>query len=77
MFDLSLREVGILKLLFERRGQVVARDAFFNRLWGLEHTPNSRTLDQQVAKLRKWIEVDPKRPRVISTVHGVGYRHDG
>jgi len=75
--DLSLREVGILRLLVERRGQVVGRDAFFNRLWGLDHSPNSRTLDQQIAKLRKRIELDPKRPRLISTVHGVGYRHDG
>jgi len=75
--DLSLREVGILRLLVERRGQVVGRDAFFNRLWGLDHSPNSRTLDQQIAKLRKRIELDPKRPRLISTVHGVGYRHEG
>jgi DNA-binding response OmpR family regulator len=70
-------EVGILRLLVERRGQVVGRDAFFNRLWGLDHVPNSRTLDQQIAKLRKRIEIDPKRPRLISTVHGAGYRHDG
>jgi DNA-binding response OmpR family regulator len=75
--DLSLREVGILRLLVENRGQVVGRDLFFNRLWGLDHVPNSRTLDQQIAKLRKRIEVDPKRPRLISTVHGAGYRHDG
>jgi len=77
VIDLSLREVGILRLLVERRGQVVGRDAFFNRLWGLDHSPNSRTLDQQIAKLRKRIEIDPKRPRLIATVHGVGYRHDG
>jgi two-component system, OmpR family, alkaline phosphatase synthesis response regulator PhoP len=75
--DLSLREIGILQLLVEKRGQVVARDAFFNRLWGLDHLPNSRTLDQQIAKLRKRIEIDPKRPRLISTVHGAGYRHEG
>jgi DNA-binding response OmpR family regulator len=75
--DLSLREVGILRLLAESRGRVVSRDVFFNRLWGLEHVPNSRTLDQQIAKLRKRIEVDPKRPRLIVTVHGAGYRWDG
>ena len=77
VIDLSLREVGILRLLVERRGQVVGRDDFFNRLWGLDHVPNSRTLDQQIAKLRKRIEIDPKRPRLISTVHVAGYRHDG
>ena len=77
VIDLSLREVGILRLLVEKRGQVVGRDAFFNRLWGVDHVPNSRTLDQQIAKLRKRIEIDPKHPRLISTVHGAGYRHDG
>src|SRR4029077_12098650 len=77
VIDLSLREVGILRLLAESRGQVVGRDAFFNRLWGLDHVPNSRTLDQQIAKLRKRIELDPKRPRLIVTVHGAGYRYEG
>jgi DNA-binding response OmpR family regulator len=75
--DLSLREVGILRLLAENRGQVVGRETFFNRLWGLDHVPNSRTLDQQIAKLRKRIERDPKRPRLVVTVHGAGYRWDG
>jgi two-component system alkaline phosphatase synthesis response regulator PhoP len=75
--ELSLREVGILRLLRERQGRVVDRDTFFNELWGLDHTPNSRTLDQQISKLRRRVEVDPARPRLIRTVHGSGYRHDG
>jgi len=76
-FELSLREVGILRLLHENTGKVVDRDTFFNRLWGLEHAPNSRTLDQQVSKLRRRIELDPAKPRLIRTVHGIGYRFDG
>jgi DNA-binding response OmpR family regulator len=75
--DLSLREIGILRLLHENAGRVVHRDTFFNRLWGLDHVPNSRTLDQQIAKLRKRIEADPAQPRLILTVHGSGYRFDG
>jgi DNA-binding response OmpR family regulator len=75
--DLSLREVGILRLLHENAGKVVHRDTFFNRLWGLDHVPNSRTLDQQIAKLRKRVEVDPAAPRLVLTVHGSGYRFDG
>jgi two-component system, OmpR family, alkaline phosphatase synthesis response regulator PhoP len=74
--DLSLREVGILRLLHEHAGRVVDRDTFFNRLWGFDHAPNSRTLDQQVSKLRKRIERDPAQPRIIKTVHGSGYRYD-
>ncbi len=75
--DLSLREVGILKLLHEHRGRVVLRDMFWNRLWGFEHVPNSRTLDQQISKLRKRIELDPAHPAIIRTAHGTGYRYDG
>jgi DNA-binding response OmpR family regulator len=75
--ELSLREVGILRLLQENRGRVVDRDTFFNRLWGLDHVPNSRTLDQQISKLRRRIELDLARPRIILTVHGIGYRYDG
>jgi DNA-binding response OmpR family regulator len=74
--DLSLREAGILRLLHEHAGRVVDRDTFFNRLWGLDHVPNSRTLDQQISKLRRRIERDPTSPRIIKTVHGSGYRYD-
>ena len=38
--------------------------------------PNSRTLDQHIAQLRKRIEVDAKNPAIVRTVHGVGYRYD-
>jgi Ca-activated chloride channel family protein len=75
--ELSLREVGILQLLHENTGRVVDRDTFFNRLWGLDHVPNSRTLDQQISKLRRRIELDPTQPRLIRTVHGMGYRFEG
>jgi DNA-binding response OmpR family regulator len=77
VIDLSLRDVKILQLLHENRGAVVGRDLFFDRCWGLDHVPNSRTLDQHISQLRKRIEVDVKEPRIILTVHGVGYRHDG
>lgn len=74
--DLSLRDVKILALLHERRGHAVDRDMFFNECWGIDYMPNSRTLDQHVAQLRKRIERDPRNPRIIRTVHGVGYRYE-
>jgi DNA-binding response OmpR family regulator len=76
VIDLSQRDVQILRLLYERRGQVVDRLTLFNRAWGLDYLPNSRTLDQHVSQLRKRIERDPSQPRIIRTVHGVGYRYD-
>ena len=74
--ELSLRDIKILTLLHENRGVVISRDTFFNKCWGLDHMPNSRTLDQHIAQLRKRIEVDAKNPAIVRTVHGVGYRYD-
>ncbi|WP_297297920.1 response regulator transcription factor [uncultured Methylovirgula sp.] len=74
--DLTNREVAILAALYERRGQAVSRDELFDLAWGRDYMPNSRALDQYVSALRKKIEIDPAAPRIIRTVHGVGYRHD-
>lgn len=76
VIELSLRDMKILTLLYENKGVVISRDTFFNKCWGLDHVPNSRTLDQHIAQLRKRIERDPKNPEIVLTVHGVGYRHD-
>ncbi len=76
LIELSLRDVAILRILHEERGRVVARHTLFQRVWGLDHVPNSRTLDQHISQLRKRIEVDPKAPAIILTVRGVGYRFD-
>ncbi|HET6409907.1 MAG TPA: response regulator transcription factor [Chthoniobacteraceae bacterium] len=72
--DLTPRECAILALLHERAGQVVDRDTLLNRCWGLEYYPESRTLDMQIAKLRKRIERDAGTPELIETVRGAGYR---
>jgi len=77
VIDLSLRDVKILTLLHARAGKAVDRNTFFNECWGLEHIPNSRTLDQHIAQLRKRIERDPKTPAIVQTVHGLGYRYEG
>ncbi len=74
--DLTNREVAILATLYARRGQAVSRDELFDVAWGRDYMPNSRALDQYVSALRKKIEIDPAAPRIIRTVHGVGYRHD-
>jgi len=77
VIDLSLREVSILRLLHQNQGKVVTRDMFFNACWGLDYMPDSRTLDQHISQLRKRIEIDPKNPNIIKTVHGAGYRYEG
>lgn len=76
IIDLSLRDVKILELLHRMRGKVVDRATLFAECWGLDHLPHSRTLDQHISQLRKRIERDPKRPSIIRTVHGAGYRFE-
>lgn len=75
--ELSLREVQLLRLFADNVGAVIDRDRIFATCWGIDHYPNSRTIDQHIAKLRKKIEADPKSPTIIRTVHGVGYRYEG
>lgn len=72
--ELSLREVKILQLLFDRKNEVIDRDTLLDHCWGEHIMPESRTVDQHIANLRKRIEKDPKNPAIISTVHGAGYK---
>ena len=74
VIELSPREVSILTLLHECRGEAVDRDTLLDRCWGLDYFPESRTLDQHIAKLRKKLGDDPASPQVLETVRGVGYR---
>jgi len=74
--DLSLRDCKILNLLYQNGGKVISRDELFNQCWGRDYLPSSRTLDQHISQLRKTIEIEPKNPSIITTVHGVGYRFD-
>ena len=72
--DLTPRETAMLRLLHENAGCPVHRDTFLDRCWGLDYFPESRTLDQHIAQLRRKIEPDPAAPVIIETVRGVGYR---
>ncbi len=77
VIELSLREVNLLATFAAHPGTVLDRDLLFGACWGGGKYPNSRTLDQHIAKLRKKIEYDRKAPAIIRTVRGVGYRYDG
>jgi two-component system alkaline phosphatase synthesis response regulator PhoP len=73
--DLTPREISILQTLHDHAGEVVTRDTLLDRCWGAAYFPESRTLDQHIAKLRKKIEQNPENPLIIETVRGMGYRH--
>ncbi|WP_320041781.1 response regulator transcription factor [uncultured Desulfobacter sp.] len=75
-FDLSKREIELLKLFAAHPGEVLDRDTILTRIWGLDYGGTTRTLDQHIAMLRKKIEKKPATPVIITTVHGVGYRFE-
>ena len=68
-------EFQMLKLLSERRGQVVTREDFLNRVWGENNTVvTERTIDSHIANIRKKLEDDSSDPRYIISIRGVGYK---
>ncbi len=75
--DLSLRETKVLQLLYNHKNDVISRDMLLDACWGEHIMPESRTVDQHIANLRKKIETHPQKPTIIKTVQGAGYRFEG
>lgn len=75
--DLSAREFKLLKYFLAHRGAVLSRDELLNEVWGYSALPSTRTVDVHVAWLRQKIEDNPKYPRYVITVHGLGYKFMG
>ena len=71
---LGERELGFLKLLAARPGEVVSRDQILDEVWGEDAFPSSRTLEALVGRLRRLFEPDPETPIYFHTVLGAGYR---
>jgi len=74
-FDLSARELDLLKFFHAHPNEVLSRDLILNAVWGIDYYGTTRTLDQHIAQLRKKIEPDPSRPSYLTTVYGIGYRY--
>lgn len=70
---LSVYEVELLRLLFERVGEAVSRDEILDRVWGVQAI-NNRAVDNFIVKLRRKIEPLPDKPQHILTVYGHGYK---
>ncbi len=71
--DLTTADFKLLTVFLKSPKRVLSRDHIMDQLNGYEWTPNDRTIDNQVARLRKRIEVDPSSPKIIKTIRGVGY----
>lgn len=71
---LTLLEATLLKLLVERRGQVVTKAEILEKVWNLNPDTETRAVDNFVMRLRRHLEEDARDPRLLQTVRGVGYR---
>jgi len=72
--ELSAMEFKLLQFLIENRGVVHSRDALLDAVWGYDAMPTTRTVDVHIAWLRQKLEENPRHPRFIQTVHGLGYK---
>jgi len=68
------RELRLLRLLAGNPGRVFTREELVARALGDDFDGFDRTIDAHVKNLRQKIETDPRAPRYILTVHGIGYR---
>ena len=71
--QMSHKEFELLKFLWEHKNQNVSRDVLLKEVWQQE-AMTTRTIDNFIVRLRHKIEIDPNNPRIILTVHGIGYK---
>lgn len=74
---LSATEFRMLRFLIERKGRIFSRDQLLDSVWKGETFVEPRTVDVHIRRLRSQIEDDPKNPRYIKTMRGVGYYFSG
>ena len=71
---LSTKEFDMLRYLWEKKNITVARDELLEKVWGQNIYTTTRTIDNFIVKLRQKVEENAKEPKIIITVHGIGYR---
>jgi two-component system alkaline phosphatase synthesis response regulator PhoP len=74
---LSAREFQLLLYFIEHRGTTLSRDLLLKEVWAYSTEAFTRTVDVHVASLRQKIEENPKQPKLILTVSGLGYKFAG
>jgi DNA-binding response OmpR family regulator len=72
--DMTPKELGVLRYLASKPGQVVRRNELLHEVWGYKAQPTTRTVDNHILSLRSKLEDDPAEPRHLLTVYGVGYK---
>lgn len=71
--DLTTGEMNLLAMFLTHPGRVLNRDQIMDLTKGFDWSPTDRSIDNQIARLRKKIEPDSRKPSIIKTVRGAGY----
>ncbi|WP_236657235.1 response regulator transcription factor [Acidisarcina polymorpha] len=71
---LTAHEFKLLRFFTENPERVLSRDELLNVVWGYNSYPTTRTVDNQILKLRQKLESDPANPRHLQTIYGAGYK---
>jgi DNA-binding response OmpR family regulator len=71
---LTAHEFKLLKFFTENVERVLTREVLLNEVWGYNFYPTTRTVDNQILKLRQKLELDPANPRHLLTIYGAGYK---
>jgi DNA-binding response OmpR family regulator len=74
---LTANEIKLLQYFIEHPERVITREELLNDVWGYTSYPTTRTVDNQVMKLRQKLEPDPAKPVYFRTMHGIGYKFVG
>jgi len=74
VFPLTLMEANLLRYLIQHEGKPVSRKAMLEEVWGLHESTDTRAIDNFMVRLRRYLGDDPRKPRHLLTVRGVGYR---
>ncbi|MBK9321131.1 MAG: response regulator transcription factor [Bacteroidetes bacterium] len=72
--NLTKKENTLLKLLIDRKNEVVSREHILETVWGYDIYPSTRTIDNFIVTFRKYFEKDPSNPTHFISVRGVGYK---
>jgi DNA-binding response OmpR family regulator len=73
-YPLTLMEANLLRYLVQHEGKAISRKSMLEDVWNLREDTDTRAIDHFIARLRKYIEKEPARPRHVLTVRGVGYK---
>lgn len=73
-YTLTKREIMLLKLLIERKNEVVSRNHILEKVWGYDVYPSTRSIDNYILAFRKYFEADQKNPLYFHSIRGVGYK---